>query len=592
MFSNKCILLLLGCCSSLLLMPQCNAEPSYVDMPVSNIPLYTDGIYFEQLKPIKVQVSTWTLRADYDIAEFIAEIATASGTVSHLLKACAEMREKKIGNCEGINNILELTKELNDFSALLSSMCEESDVGSRRTKRGILRSWFGLMDDEDRTEINSNFDKVNQQIAIESSTLKMFYNTTNQALAVLTGNLFKVDPKKPNAIDFTREGQLLLMDILLNKIIAKKNLFMQLLQSTSTMDLSDSIISPNKLLVELEKVQGYLPEEFIFPVELKLREVIKLYPLSQVVAYVEGCRLVVNILLPLCNRLVYRTLKGTNVPMLKDGVVTLIVLERDIVAFNETSNSGMVMSYDEYKACNHLTDFALCNSHHLMRNLTTTDDCIAATYFNNTQRDSNCRTTRLQLRSQMWVQLADPNAWIYVVPNFTDITIQYGTDRLKGLTLHGVGILKLLRMCHVRSMDVLLQYIPQLGGTRIKLATEGFSLPVTITREQSLIISASPNDNSRVIPVGKFTETDLHDPSLVAGIYRESSGISPWAVVGIICGVCLVFFVILRVFVMKHVLKRFSRADRNAATRRTSCLDGHYDASQIANQSTYPIVAT
>uniref|UniRef100_A0A182IJL2 Protein SDA1 homolog n=1 Tax=Anopheles atroparvus TaxID=41427 RepID=A0A182IJL2_ANOAO len=527
MFSTKLMLFTLACCS--LLVVQCDAEPYYANMPVSNIPLYMDGIYFEQLKPIKVQVSTWTLRADYDIAEFIDEIATANRTVAHLLKACADMRMKNVGNCEGVNNILALTKELNDFSALLSSMCEEPD-SVKRTKRGVFRSWFGLMDDEDRTEISRNFDAVNHQIAIESSSLKMFYNTTNQALAVLTGNMFQVDPKKPHTIDFTREGQLLLMDILLNKIIAKKNLFMQLLQSTTSMGLSDSIISPNKLLEELEKVQRYLPQEFIFPVALKLREVIKLYPLSQVVAYVDGCRLAVNILLPLCNRLLYRTLKGTTVPSLQDGVATLIVLERDIVAFNETSHSGMVMSYGDYKACTHLTDFALCNSHHLMRNLTTTDDCIAATYFNNTQRDSNCRTTRLQLRSQMWVQLADPNAWIYVVPNFTDITVQYESDRVKYLTLHGVGMLKLLRMCHVRSMDVLLQYIPQLGGSRIKLATEGFSLPVTITREQSLIISASPNENSRVIPVGKFTESDLRDPSLVAGIYREPGGISPWAV--------------------------------------------------------------
>nr|XP_040232113.2 LOW QUALITY PROTEIN: uncharacterized protein LOC120955353 [Anopheles coluzzii] len=550
---------------SLLLSQPCSAFPTYhiEESPVSNDPLYTDGVYFEELKTIKVQVSSWTLRANYDIALFVDEIATANATVANLLQACAEMQAKRIGNCDGILNILGLNKELNDFSILLRSFCEEEGRtgGPRRTKRGIFRSWFGLMDDEDRNDIHSKFDKVNQQLTIESSSLRMFYNTTNEALAVLSGNTFQVDPKRPHTIDFTREGQLLLMDILLNKIIAiKKNLFMELLQSTTSMGLSDSIISPTQLLAELQKVQKFLPEEFIFPVELKLREMLKLYPLSKVIANVDGCRVVVNIIIPLCNRLLYRTLKGTSVPMLsEDGIMKMYVLDRDIMAYNRTSHTGMVMTFDEYKQCTHLTDFTLCNAHHLMRNLSTTDDCIVATYFNATERDSDCRLTRVLLRNQLWIQLADPNVWIYVMPNFTAITVQYGANRQKSLTLHGVGMLKLLQMCHVRSMDVLLQYVPQLGGTKISAVSDGFSRPVKITREQSLIISGSANDNSRIIPVGKSTEAQLSESARVAGIYREPGRLSPWIIVGIVFGVFLVLLAAMHVFLRQFSIKRRSR---------------------------------
>uniref|UniRef100_A0A182JX63 Envelope protein n=1 Tax=Anopheles christyi TaxID=43041 RepID=A0A182JX63_9DIPT len=542
---------------------QLNSFIALLASPVSNVPLYTDGVYFEELKTIKVQVSSWTLRADYDIALFVDEIATANATVASLLKACADMQAKRIGNCEGINNILGLTKELNDFSILLGSFCE--DNGSpRRMKRGIFRSWFGLMDDQDRNDIHDKFDKVNQQLTIESSSLRMFYNTTNEALAVLSGNTFQVDPNRPHKIDFTREGQLLLMDILLNKIIAKKNLFMELLQSTTSMGLSDSIISPTQLLAELQKVQKFLPEEFIFPVELKLREMLKLYPLSKVIANVDGCRVVVNIIIPLCNRLLYRTLKGTSVPMLsEDSIMKMYVLERDIIAYNETSHTGMVMTFDEYKQCTHLTDFTLCNAHHLMRNLSTTDDCIVATYFNATDRDSDCRLTRVQLRNQLWIQLADPNDWIYVMPNYTVITVQYSANqnRQRALTLHGVGMLKLLKMCHVRSMDVLLQYVPQLGGTKISVVSGGFSRPVKITREQSLIISSSVNDNSRIIPVGKSTEAELSESARVAGIYREPSHISPWIIVGIVFGVFLILLAAMHVFLREFAIKRRSRTN-------------------------------
>uniref|UniRef100_A0A182P490 Envelope protein n=1 Tax=Anopheles epiroticus TaxID=199890 RepID=A0A182P490_9DIPT len=560
--SSSKILIIIG--SLLGALQQCSTFPSYDSgSPVSNVPLYTDGVYFEELKPLKVQVSSWTLRADYDIAQFIEEIATANATVANVLKACAEMQAKRIGNCDGINNILGLTKELNDFSILLGSFCEDREANggsrSRRTKRGIFRSWFGLMDDEDRNNIKSQFDQVNHQLTVESSSLRMFYNTTNEALAVLSGNTFQVDPKRPHTIDFTREGQLLLMDILLNKIIAKKNLFMELLQSTTSMGLSDSIISPTQLLAELQKVQKFLPQEFTFPVELKLREMLKLYPLSKVIANVDGCRVVINIIIPLCNRLLYRTLKGTSVPMLSDDVMKMYLLERDIMAYNKTSHTGMVMTFAEYNQCIHLTDFTLCNAHHLMRNLTTTDDCIVATYFNATDRDSDCRITRVQLRNQLWIQLADPNTWIYVMPNFTVITVQHSTNLEKALTLHGVGMLKLLRMCHVRSVDVLLQYVPQLGGAKISTISGGFSLPVKVTREQSLIISGSANENSRIIPVGKSTGAELSESARVAGIYREPSTISPWLLVGIVFGVFFILLAAVHMFLREFAIKRRSR---------------------------------
>ncbi|XP_053672178.1 uncharacterized protein LOC128722533 [Anopheles nili] len=585
MYLTPSFLLALGCWLTASIV-HCVASPSYTDSPVSNVPLYTDGIYFEELKPIKIQVSTWTLRTDYDIKLFIDEIATANSTVAHLLKVCAEMKEKDIGNCEGIHNILGLTKELNDFSLLLGSFCEDNSDIVRRTKRGIFRSWFGLMDDADRDEIRDKFDKVNQQLTVESSSLKMFYNTTNEALAVLTGNTFHVDPNKPHAIDFTREGQLLLMDIVLNKIIAKKNLLMRLLQTSTSIELKDSIISPTQLLAELQKVQKILPDEFMFPVDLKLRDVLKLYPLSKVVANVDNCKVIVNILIPLSNRLQYRTLKGTSVPMLTDGIMKMIVLEKDIMAINTTSHTGLVMTYGEYKQCVHLNDFSLCDAHHLMRNLTTTDDCIVVTYAADTNRDSDCRLTRVQMRNQFWIQLADPNVWIYVVPNFTDATIQYGGNRRKLLTLHGVGMLKLLRMCHVQSMDVLLQYVPQLGGTMISGTTNGFSLPVTITREQSLVISGSTNENSRVIPVGKSPEAKIGESSIVAGIHHEPSRFSPWAIVGIVFGIFICGLAVLHVFLKQFSIKRRSPNDTAVLdTSRQQCIPSN--SSQLTSMDSY-----
>ncbi|XP_058832190.1 uncharacterized protein LOC131690438 [Topomyia yanbarensis] len=511
------------------------------DLPVSNIPIYSDGIYFEKLKPVKIQISTWTLQADYELKEFVDEITLANASVDKLIQACRELKSKFSGSCESIGNIVDLTRELNDFKSLLESFCK----GNGRQKRGILRSWFGLMDDDDRDEIDGNFKKIDEQIDTQTSTVEHFFNSTNEAIAALSGNMFKLDPKKPGTIDYTREGQLLIMDILLNKILRKKELFMKLLQSSSTMSLSDDIVSPNRLLKELEKLQKILPAGFTFPVSLDLRGVIKMYPLSKVVALVDDCKMKVNILLPLCETIEYTTLKGTSVPTMEAGILKMFPLENDVLVYNDGRNLGMVMNYAEYKSCNHLNDIALCNTHHLIKNLSSAEDCIVATFFNRTNFDSDCRVSRLQLRHQIWIQLADPNRWVYAVPNRTMIEVNYGLTTKRFVEIGGVGMLKLIRMCHVRSQDVILQYVPQLGGT-VEPHTFGFQLPAVVTRDQSRIISAS--DNNKVILAGKNTESAVLERTHVAGIHYEQPAFSPWAIVGIVCGVFIVTFITVKVY--------------------------------------------
>ncbi|XP_065080928.1 uncharacterized protein LOC135703593 [Ochlerotatus camptorhynchus] len=518
--------------------PQAEA---YNDLPVSNIPIYEDGIYFENLKPVKIQISTWTLQSEYDLKEFVDDISLANTSVNKLIKACNEMMTKFPGSCESIGNIVELTRDLNDFQSLLNSLCEEKS----RSKRGILKSWFGLMDDEDKEQIDDNFKKVNQQMETQSTKVDHFFDSTNKAMAVLSGNMFQLDPKKPGTIDYSREGQLLMMDILLNKIVRKKELFMKFLQSSSSVSLSDDIVNPTRLLKELEKLQKILPEDFTFPVQLTLRDVIKIYPLSKVVAYVDDCKMKVSILLPLCNKIDYITVKGTSVPMMQDGILKMFPLENDVLVYNNEHHLGMIMEYDEYQSCNHLNSFALCNTHHLIKNLTAAEDCIVTSFFKRTGADSDCRVSRLQLRHQIWIQLADPNRWIYAVPNRTMIDVNFGIGNKKSIELSGVGMLKLTRMCHVRSQDIVLQYIPQLRGS-MESNSLGFQVPAVVTRDQPRVISAS--DNNKVILAGQNTENVLQDRTHLAGIYYEPSAFSPWAIVGIVCGVFIVTALAVQVY--------------------------------------------
>ncbi|XP_055535069.1 uncharacterized protein LOC129724332 [Wyeomyia smithii] len=545
------------------------------DLPVNNIPIYSDGIYFESLKPVKIQVSFWTLQTTYELKEFVDEIAIANASVNKLIQACRDLKSQFPSSCESIGNIIDLTQELNDFRELLASFCEKNN----RKKRGILKSWFGLMDGDDRDEIDGNFKKVDEQIATQTTTVEHFFNSTNTAIAALTGNMFQVDPKHPKTIDYSREGQLLMMDIMLNKIIRKKELFMKLLQTSSSMSLNDEIVSSTRLLKELLKLQKILPEDFTFPVKLNLREVIKMYSLSKVMAVVEDCKMKVNILLPLCNKIEYTTLKGTSVPTMQEGILKMYPLENDVLVYNNVHHLGMVMNYGEYKTCNHLNDFALCNMNHLMKNLSTADDCIVTSFFNRTHGDSDCRVSRFELRHQIWIQLADANRWVYAVPNRTMIEVNYGLSNKKILEIGGIGMLKLTRMCHVRSQDIILQYVPQMTSI-VGSQTLGFQLPAVVTRDQPRIVSAS--DNNKIILAGENAENALQEQTHVSGIYYEQSGVSLWAVGGIICGVFTVTFIAVKVYLKmvnekrrQQVLMERLQQQENAAQNSAS---GHNES--------------
>ncbi|XP_055596053.1 uncharacterized protein LOC129746429 [Uranotaenia lowii] len=523
------------------------------DLPVSNLPIYSDGIYFENLKPVKIKESTWTLQTNYELSEFVAELELADKSVGKLLQACKELQKKFPDSCQSLGNIIDLTNELNDFKSLLQELCQQPQESKGRTKRGIWKSWFGLMDSGDRDEIKENFERVDHQMATQSSTVQHFFNSTNEALAVLSGNLFKIDPKKPSTIDYTREGQLLMMDILLNKIIRKKGLFMKLLQSSSSVSLSDDIISPSRLLKELIELDQKLPHYFTFPVSLTLRDVIKMYPLSKVAAYIEDCKMKVKILLPLVNKVNYITLKGTSIPTIEDGILKLYPLENDVLVYNEEQHLGVVMTYEDYKACNHLHDLALCDTNHLVKNLSSAEDCMVVTFFNRTQGDSDCRVSRLKLRHQIWLQLADPNRWIYAVPNRTMVEVNYGLGSRQYLELSGVGMLKLERICHLRSQDIVIQFVPQLRGS-VDASFLGFKLPVVVTRDQPLLISTS--DDNKVILAGKDTSLALEDRTHPSGIYYEMGGISPWAIIGIVFGI---FIGLALLFQAVVVLRKFAQ---------------------------------
>lgn len=230
-----------------------------------------------------------------------------------------------------------------------------------------------------------------------------------------------------------------------------------------------------------------------------------------------------------------------------NGILKLFPLENDVMVYNNEHHLGMIMNYDEYKSCNHLNDFALCNTHHLIKNLTSAEDCIVTSFFKRAGVDSDCRVSRLQLRHQIWIQLADPNRWIYAVPNRTMIDVNYGVGNKnkKSIELGGVGMLKLIRMCHVRSQDIVLQYIPRLRAS-MDSNSIGFQVPAVVTRDQPRVISTS--DNNKVILTGQNTENALQDRAHLAGIYYEPSAFSPWAIVGIVCGVFIVTALVVQVY--------------------------------------------
>ena len=239
------------------------------------------------------------------------------------------------------------------------------------------------------------------------------------------------------------------MNLLLVHVTKRKDLYLTLLK-TGSQHLTPDIINPSMFLIKLQNAQKFLQNGVRFPINLSFKHIMKFYKISKVYSQSKGCDIEVKIIIPTVSNLLHKAFKCTSVPMVKNTKLFIVPIEKDVILKSYNNSLISTMKYSDYKSCIDLQDFNLCS-----KSISSSNECIVQMFTN--RSTNSCDFQPLNLKHQMWIQMADRNTWIYAIPDTIKINILYN-NTWTTMELSGVGKLKIIKSCLVKSGDIHLHY--------------------------------------------------------------------------------------------------------------------------------------
>lgn len=410
----------------------------------------------------------------------------------YINESCSKLDSDFGIDCEHI--LREINVELDDMKSIKSIINAQCQRSSRKKRQlnfigHIFKEITGIMDsddskrlDDDLTKIRDNEQQLMQQLHKQTIAIDSIFGVANQTIynvqakllnfshAIDTLNKQKAEQGSKN-LAMTHLNELLgEMNLVLAHVIRRKNLVLSLMK-TGEMELSPDLLNPTTFLSELNKAKKLLSNGLDFAVEVNYKNIMKFYKFSKIVTELYNCELNINITTPLYTGLNFEAYKGTSVPMFRDNKLFIVALENDVLLVAKENSAVTTLKYEDYKKCNSIQDIKLCSFIHTYEHINFSRNCLVDIFANKTE--NSCNFQPLNLEHQLWIQMANKNSWIYALPNKTTIHIFLGSKVTTTMELSGIGMLKLIKLCMVKTGETFFQYFPsdslEFEFTKIKI---------------------------------------------------------------------------------------------------------------------------
>lgn len=213
--------------------------------------------------------------------------------------------------------------------------------------------------------------------------------------------------------------------------------------------LHPSILTPNQIIKELSKTKKHLPAGTNYPVLLNKSNAYELLRLISLSVYYMDSKLIFVIYVPITENTMFTMYHLLPVPMPSNN-------NNNTYIFLRPSSDYMAITVNKmiYSLLFNLNDCkVISNQTHI---------CLKTRPLYNTFGHGNCESELLQshvaipkscdirissIENEIWYQLNEKNKWLYIVPNFTHITIDCREDGIHDLVLSGTGFFKLSTLC-------------------------------------------------------------------------------------------------------------------------------------------------
>ena len=213
--------------------------------------------------------------------------------------------------------------------------------------------------------------------------------------------------------------------------------------------LNPSIITPAKLIEELNLINKNHLTNFIFPVPLQVKFAHHLLKALSFDMYFKGNKLVYIINIPLVEHQTFNIFKASPFPIITNENLLFIQPTTKYIAIDETQIHFIALNEKQYDNCIQITSTnIICKQEQPTAMANNLDNCELKLFTNSREVPKNCDKRIISSDQCIFVQLNNGKEWLFVAPKTETVTINC---KLQPNPLHiditGTGKLSLDNTC-------------------------------------------------------------------------------------------------------------------------------------------------
>ncbi|XP_071050599.1 uncharacterized protein [Onthophagus taurus] len=446
------------------------------------------GLYFEQIHALSLYNTVWKLYNSIDLRSYkeLYQLVTVSSLKTN--EICNSNREVLPDQfCYTFTSVMNATLERLKQNDLLVADLLATTNNNVRNKRGAVniiggaaKLLFGTLDAEDGAMFNKkiNYLEENQNKLIELSKYQVstfesamnalnttknnpIYRKLQTKLEHITDYIEKISNSVNNAtakikLYQTIDESVLLFDLLANHFSQYQGNLLEILINAHQGIIHPLLLSPAKLVSELQKIQNLIPTDSTFPVTLILANSHELYKLLKLSVYRNGEIIYFIVRVPLTNRDVYDLVKVTSLPVRLDkDLFSFIVPSKSYLVIDNNKQQFFQTDIDYVKSCITLNEKLLCEQKEPLHFVAASENCEISIY-SKSKISESCDKRLIHLLHPLFVKNEAPNSWIFAAPKATSLQINCKFSK-SSIELNNTGILNLQPKCVAYADNVILQ---------------------------------------------------------------------------------------------------------------------------------------
>lgn len=491
------------------------------------------GLYIEEMGKIRTYHTEWHLITSIDLNMYHEDYFHLQNLIKQLRTKCSTTFAQIQRSCSiQVEHLEMVLSEINEYDTkwFMNSTSTRSKRALINMIGSALKTLFGVLSDDDAQLYAEKFEELEYrhllhlQITEEQTTfIKSAINQINESFSLqndriqrIINDLYSKNLDEPRLRGFLNEYvQYVFMS--LYAFQNKQKLLIEAISLGQSEPSNPLLLPPKIFYKELRNILTSISARNLdLPMQLNPSALAMFYHISTAEAAFANGHLIISFKLPLVNTEEYSLFKSTSLPYrVKDNVFSFIVPHHEYVALDRFKDRVIAITHEELMNCQQISNNNLiCKRTFPVLYTLKTHICEVIVLRENYISDI-CNVRVSNLTSEMWIQMKQPNSFIYVLPQKQPIIFACGNITHSHM-LSGTGVIRIQPNCEIKS-DTLI-----LNGFEIITSTLYHHINSSIIH--NIYLENLLNDT---IPIGKLDIPLIDYPNIINnGEYQELERIS------------------------------------------------------------------